>query len=810
MDINKNNFVENTHDFSNEILEKISTGRAILFTGAGFSSNTVNLQNTPPLQSKELAKKLCEIGQFKSDDELGYASDRFIKEVNSTELIKLLKNEYTLKNVSSEHIDICGINWLRFYTTNYDKSIEISCTQSNKKIQSIDLSSNSSPYGRDLLCVHLNGDIDSLNEDVLEKGFKITNSSYVSADSFLDSTWRSIFKRDLERSSAIVFVGYSMSDFEIQKILIENEDIKKKTYFIVSTNFDGKEDFVLSKYGNILHVGIKGFAGLVNSNKALFETNNNYQLQSIHPYEFSNADCNDISDIEIDHFLMYGRIDKKFVDEAITGEQIVPYIINRDLLSQVFEYINNNVNIIILGEFGNGKSVFLKQLKPYLSSKSINVYELKDEDADYISDIEEISKNTTKKYLLVLDDYERYLDLIEHSCHLNINNVTFVLSSRYLTHDSCADQLEKIDFKYHQFSIDELSENEIVHFIDIIENLGLWGQTINDPTQNKKIKFIRDRNGNQISKTLLALMDSPQMKSRVSTLLNNLLNDEEHKDTIFTIILLNILGLNANFSLISEVAENDSIYDNKLLRESGFKQLFHRNQLQIMPVSSLFCIYLIKTFFSATYTSNKLLNIAKLFNVSYKKNNKQDVIFKGMLKFSFVEKIFPDDNKKNTLKNYYQDLKNKVSWLRKNPHFWLQYGMSYITFNNYSKAQTYFDNAYSLAEKKHDYHTKNIDTQQARLWMLQAMKEDFEYFNKSHRIFVTLENDNYKFRQLSLYKKYFKSPCYQALPKNKKVIFEHACKSIFESVKNLDDNYAIKVANMFELMIDEIKADRLK
>lgn len=103
------------------------------------------------------------------------------------------------------HKTICSLPWRRFYTTNYDLSIELASSQINKMIETVDLShSVSEYYQRSNFCLHLNGSINSLTEDSLETSFKLTSSSYISPESFINSDWFYPFKRDLDRASVIV------------------------------------------------------------------------------------------------------------------------------------------------------------------------------------------------------------------------------------------------------------------------------------------------------------------------------------------------------------------------------------------------------------------------------------------------------------------------------------------------------------------------------------------------------------------------------------------------------------------------------
>jgi hypothetical protein len=194
-----------------ELLDRIASGKAILFTGAGFSIGSKNVDQESLPRAIDLAKRICELGSFQEDDDLRFAADYFLENCDKDKLIAMLKKMFTLSDVTEGQINICKANWRRCYTTNYDKSIELASAKAGKLVECIDLEHKPNEHFKKKgICIHLNGSIDSLNEDSIEKGFKLSTSSYISADSFVGSHWYYPFKQDLERCSAIVFVGYSM------------------------------------------------------------------------------------------------------------------------------------------------------------------------------------------------------------------------------------------------------------------------------------------------------------------------------------------------------------------------------------------------------------------------------------------------------------------------------------------------------------------------------------------------------------------------------------------------------------------------
>ena len=809
IDIDRSKLKENEVDIQ-ALLNKIVSGKAILFTGAGFSVNTKNIAGCQPPFAKELAEKICKLGNFEVHDDLRYASDYYLDSYGGEKLIPLLKENYTLTDVTEDHLNICKVSWRRYYTTNYDKSIEMASAKNKKVVEGIDLNYETGEYyKRGQLCIHLNGSIDSLTEDSFENSFKLSTSSYISPDSFLTSPWYPHFKRDIERSSAIVFIGYSMYDMEVQKLLIENDYLKDKTYFIIAENPDTYTKFTLSKFGHVLPIGVKGFSKLLNKNIQLFtkDENSSYEMQGLSLFKVSDS-WQEPSDSNVETMLMYGDIKNEFIDTAITGKPNRPYLIKRNTLNTILDFTNKGLNTVVHSEFGNGKTILLKELKTYLSINSFDVYEVLDQDADLIGDLDSLTK-TTNHSVIIIDGYEEHLDdFLNHFSSTKPKNVIIIGAARSSEHERLRPKLKDIGFIFNEINVDFLTNDEASQFVNIIDNVGMWGENAG-LSHAKKISFLEFENNLQISLALLELFKAPQIKDRVSHLIKELLNNVNHKDTIFSISLLEVLGLSTKYSLISDVARNNIIYSSEMINNNKFNQLFRVQNNEVVSKSSLFCLSLIRNHFTPTYIVQQMHQIAKAFDTGKNKDYKQEKIFKSCLKFSFIERLLPDANKKTNLRNYYEELKIFVPWLIGDPHYWLQYGMATITFREYDKAQGYFDQAYSLAAKKHSYYTSNIDTQQARLYILQDIhNNDYSYtnFEKANKLLSSLDNDVYKFRQVQTYRDYFDS-CYSHLSKGNKVQFEHVCKNMLKSIDRAEQFREAK--NSLTYILDSIVKNRI-
>ncbi|MGF1730804.1 SIR2 family protein [Photobacterium kasasachensis] len=782
-----------------KILTSINSGKAIMFTGAGFSFGAETVSGKEPLGAKRLSHALCESMGIKQNDNLMFTSDYFMSKKPKSELVALLKENYTLRSTSEAHQTICSLPWRRFYTTNYDLSIELASQKSGKIIETVDLLHPVSEYyQRSGFCVHLNGSINSLTEDSLEDSFKLSSSSYISSDSFVTSDWFYPFKRDLDRASAIIFVGYSMYDIDIQKIMFKDEHLVAKTYFITLPEPDMELEFTLSKFGTVVPIGTDGFAAEI----AKFIADNpteheEHSLESLRLYELGNAAPN-VRDDQIETMLMYGDVNDDSIDSCMLGHIEVPFLILRNQIEEICTNLDKEKNIVLYSALGNGKSILLKELRCQLTSSGHNVYEIDDLDGDYIGDLDYLAQQSSKSILLI-DDYEQYIDVIQHVSATSSGKIQVVATARIADHEFFRERLLEWNFNFSEINVDLLYEEERNSFIDIIDNLGLWGENAGF-THNQKLRYLQFNNDNQISTALLSLLDSPNIKSKITVLVSKFKANKNYESTLFTICLCRIIGVSANRALISELAGNDAIYDPAFTSMKEFRQIFTIINGEVQSASSLFCICLVKEHFSASYITASLLSIAGKLNKVSGRDATQTRVFKSMLKFSFVERILPKSTKVGNLIRYYSDLKLEVRWLNKDPHFWLQYAMSVIVFKNYGKAQQFLDQAYALAQNKKDYHTDNIDTQQARLWLMECNdisdgQKVYGKFSQAHKLLSYLKNDIFKFRQLARYREFYENN-FDKLSKKNKGLFLESCKQVLASIQEADDEQSYSIQQL--------------
>ena len=170
-----------------------------------------------------------------------------------------MQTELIATEVSQAQCDIISLPWRRIYTTNYDNVVELAAGKIAKKIAHATLGESANPDRAITQCVHLNGRLKSVAFATFARDIKLTRASYLT-DTFLNTGWLATFRNDLSLATSIVFVGYSMYDIDVARIVYEDPMLKAKTCFVDAADLDPIIARELRQYGEVFPGGINEIA----------------------------------------------------------------------------------------------------------------------------------------------------------------------------------------------------------------------------------------------------------------------------------------------------------------------------------------------------------------------------------------------------------------------------------------------------------------------------------------------------------------------------------------------------------------------
>lgn len=765
----------------NTIIEKAHAGNTILFIGAGFSLGSINKIGRPVPLAKDLSIEICKLGGFEEDDDLAYSADYYIKYKDPSELVGLLKKYFDIKSVSAHHKSIAQIDWRRVYTTNYDNCFELAAGNVNKVISPVTLDNSTSHYFRSRnICVHINGAIQTLDNASLEHSFKLSESSYTNSDAFAESSWAYRFKTDIGLCSQIIFVGYSLYDMEIKRLLVNNDDIKKKTFFITQEGVTAKEHHRLSAFGEVFPIGVEHFGHLLeNSVPQTIPDDINY-LSSLKRQQITFEETYRDSDIR--DFLLRGKSTLSYIASSLTSANSIPYAIQREQVNETLKILKSKNIVILNGSLANGKSIIAKQVMSSLILEGKLAYIVKDNEANYEHDIEKLAELNQQIYLFI-DDFESNKGLIKYYTTCLQDNGKLILTERPHRYRKAVEFLSQLNLDINNINVDYLHSTEISQLEEIISNTGLWG-SLAGSSRDKRFKYLTNDCESQLSIILLNILKSPDVIARFSNAFSSVLKHPETKKTVHAICLIQYIYPSAcTKSFISDISGSNHVYSTDFDERINETSIFEFNAGELVTRSSIFGTFILNSLYKASYSIDQLVRIVeKLQRNRSTQSPEESEVYRSIMTFGTISAILPDENKSESYIEFYEKLKREVPSVIGNPHFWLQYAMAVMSTNNLTDAEIILKTAYAKAVNNPDYDTTYIDNQFARLNLKKAIAEEqqelsISYFLDAHNILKREESDIYKFRQAGLYNTYFEKR-FQSLSKGNRVKFEHALKEI--------------------------------
>jgi len=218
---------------STTTLSQIDVGGSVLFLGSGFSQGAINIAKKKLVTGRGLKTEFAQLlGVHPDTYDLKTLADEVASRANLN-LYQLLYNLFTVKELQRHQTEILRLQWMRIYTTNYDDAAEYGQYKNHVRAPSYSYDDVKPRKLARNSIIHLHGVIRKTTENNVLQQLILNESSYV-RQHFEKSVWYDEFDRDLRFCSACFFLGYSLSDYHITALLMQNPQVRAKTYFVTS------------------------------------------------------------------------------------------------------------------------------------------------------------------------------------------------------------------------------------------------------------------------------------------------------------------------------------------------------------------------------------------------------------------------------------------------------------------------------------------------------------------------------------------------------------------------------------------------
>ena len=773
----------------NKALSYALTGEAIFIVGSGFSIGAENIQGTRLLTGVGLQEDLCK----KLDSEMGISLDVISREYIEThgkkELIEYLKSNYIVNKYEPYYKVFSKIKNLKVFSTNYDNLLENICRDNSKKCNTYTLSEDIRKSSKKDMIIHINGYIETIDQD-FDNDFKLTHLSYDRTPLY-QSPWYAYIKEIMRSVEVIFVVGLSFaSDLDVRRLIScdTEENLKEKCFIIQSPNIKESTSRTLSKYGKVMQNGIEQFCIDLNNATPAAIDKVNYKFKSFINYQHEEVYENPSGE-NIFKMLFHGNISENklyFKDEngKFAG------LVNREKIELAKKYILDGESLILHSDLGNGKSMFINQLR-YLLPK-IKFFKRKENSREkFIDEIHMLCEDESPK-VIIIDPYNLYLDELQQIANFDLENCQFIFSARTAMYENTIGILygviEKMkNVKTRTLNLNILENSEIDEFNKIISKYGLWGDE-SRLSEERKIEFLRS--SHDFQGILLKLFKNGDIQNRFEKILKKVYSNE---------IIRKILIL----SFINEILQLRLTIDDFsiIFKEYDIDRILRTNTEDVGEiVGTHYDIANVKSsIISKALISSSIVNKQDVLRILLETVGAIDDIYQGSYKYnealknlssaSYLSFIFDYNLDSELLLAYYDKIREN-SCNTKNTYFWLQYAITCVNLKKYDLADIYFKTSYSFARRKgRDFSTFQIDNHYSRYLLenqlyVRNYEKSLDRFLEAHKLLIKryiahddINEKYYQFKVARLYKEYY-DVFFDSFDETQKDIFLIRCKEM--------------------------------
>lgn len=682
-------------------------GDAILFVGAGigFLVEGPNgpLPDGPKLSNRILSRPDDTPNPPPLDKAVGFV---IRKGAGVESVFDTLRQNLTAQSVDPKLASLYRLPWRRIYTTNYDDAIQIA----RNKIQPTNSCTleNGTENARIGTVLHINGKLSNVSPASIEKELSLSDRSY--ADRNLErSSWYGYLSRDLESARSVIFIGYSLYDLDISR-LVFSTDISEKTFFFVSPTVDEIEEETISLYGQTPGGGVFNLLETVTDALADYRP-----ISKVSRYtylkEIGKGDANLSKEPSriLDAQMVFGILPERQVIDAAPVFSDRQYIIQRDQAKKAIESINRGLfrDIVITGEFVSGKSATALSITGDFIRRGYKAYFATH--GPHLS--EELADLATKddRIVVVFEGYSTLKRTILEYARRRHARHRLIITEQAVQHELHGDFLHEpaLAGQFYEVILDRIVEPDARSFAELLDFGGYWRERSGASDEANAHYIVRKLDAS-LYRLLVEIVESTDVQRRIDGLLAPILTNRRATEVFVAACIVNVLGV--NFRISDWVGAFDSQYAQSVLRNysNELRYFLLVQSGNVFPRSGLLSSFILRR----VPEKNIVLDAAlKLFKVAAKERKPFDMyddVFVRLMQFNRLQPIMSGDSEKELILSFYEQIR-PLSGTHKNPDYWLQLGIAGTALDELDIAGDAFETAYAKEEKEARPKFKKID-----------------------------------------------------------------------------------------------------
>lgn len=782
-----------------KVYQAIIDGKALLITGSGAHADALTPDGKKFPSGIDLAKAIylsCGITEPENPYDLQDAADTFLEEKSADRFIVEMKKMLMVGKIQPEHKNLYSQPWQRVYTTNYDEIPILATKEETSTLVPVTLKNRAEEDEEKKYCVYINGYIGKLTEESLQSEFRLSGKSYVASDALDNSEYGAIFSEDIETVDCLVIVGLSL-DYDLDlKRLIYNQKVIDKTVFIERKGISGDKERKLKRMGKVYPMDMKCFV------EELVEYQTTHLPNQIVPNTYiyrsfiknqEKKTWEKATAREVYNLFMMGKFDDSLWHRERGRYESIVY---RKALREVVEVLNNGCRVIYIhANLGNGKTIFIESLKHQIQKSNYQIFTLKEfYQSITAKEIRYITELPGKK-MIIVENYYNYLNVLEKFSLYSLDNIQFVLSARTVLYDTrIMEANEYLRVKEGQsvtIDLNKLGNTEIDGISKILSKNGLWG-TLSNLSEVEKRKYLCSKKaGNaEFQGILVDIVKSTKMKEKIEDIVVRIKKvSHSYYETLILALLIKIMSLNINSDEVNKIMGINIAFDTRFVHDENVLEIldFSSGKTEIKMKSAVIANMILKEL-DCNETIIKVLVLTAKYANKYYGINRYENVLKNIISYSHVKTFLLKSGQKEAfLFNYYDSLKG-LEYYKENTFFWLQYAIACSNIGSYELAQTYLDSAYSFFRDSEYTVPFQIDTQQARLYLLRIENDlkcdTVELFEKAHLLLMkpAISSKDNEIKQIRLFQFYVQKGFVSKFPQSFRQTFQRYCGDAYNKV----------------------------
>ena len=701
-----------------QALDYVWNGRAVLFLGAGFSSGALNVNAKGFLTGARFATYLATKAGLPEDLALEEIAEAYVHAFGEDSLIDELFNEFTASSVTPAQRYIAEAPWRRVYTTNYDNVFETACTQAMKTVRSVAPTENIEKVAKSgLLCIHLNGSIQTISRESLWGDLKLTGSSYDSSP-LSDSPWTGLFRSDLRAAQAVFFLGYSMWDLDIRRLAAE-EDLKDKCFFVLGKSPDPSTKYRTERFGCLLELSTNAFA------ESLKEAASHHGSKVADPpvafcverYSPANTSLS-LEDRFVFDLLLFGRLRGDLLPSSVSSSR--KYVADRDSDKAILDRISIGTRCIVLhSSLGNGKTADIELLKYRAFQAGFVVFVLRNRGESLDEELQNAISIAGKKVIFV-DNYPEWMDVLKVLGSYSSEDFRVVVTARSTTNDVLVTKLlsNLRTEDLYEVDLNILSDAELAWISSYFDEYGLWG-TLTAESRHRKMRYLRKDCGGEWQGILLGLLEAPNIIDKLRDLFAAFKRGGVYQETLLCLLALGVMGFHPSKNDAADLC-GDQIFEGGFKKDQVVNELIEFGRDCYSSRSSITAKYLLQRVTDPNSVVSAIVSLLRRADEKYAVSFYHRLIFRQVLRFSNLSHLFSEADRGRATMSIYEKIKN-FSRIKNAPLFWLQYAIAALFAKDFTRSDSYFKVAYAHAGGLDNYDTYQIDNHYARFLIARAI-----------------------------------------------------------------------------------------